>query len=556
MDDNCRPHHANLVEDFLFEEGIVRMEWPACSPDMNPIEHVFDALGRRFADRQPPHKLSKNWKEFFWMKIGQLPITTVGGITEGRKRRTELFSGDFEEAETYRDRYLEKCFKIENRLQENSASSEAEKRKFKLPKIELKKFNGDPKEFLAFWSPFKKIHNDSSIAEEDKMQFLLQSVEPPSKAERLVLSFPATAANYSKAIEQLKERFGRDDLLVQIDVRDLLGLVMKNAVKGRSKTDLTYLYDELEGKLRALESLGRTQEKYGDFLVPLVESCLPEETLLAWERSRYYESTQKTRSLEHLMNFLRKEVLGDEMMQLARTGFGPQHNFRKNNAPVECVRQSELASALGVKKRVRALIDSASQSSYVSERLVNQSVVQPLRTETVRHAIFGGNQTDPKPHRLFSVEDSELRGMYTCNFEVLSERNICGLVPKISDQNILKELRGKNIDLTDSSREGVEIDLLIGADVTGRLLTGNVITLHSGLTAVESKLGWTVFGKKKFCGKDKFTTTLSMHVGNIPLQNLWELEVLGITDPTETVKEREDLSDFREIMRILPGDMK
>ncbi|GFX40799.1 transposable element Tcb2 transposase [Trichonephila clavipes] len=40
MDDNCRPHHANLVEDFLFEEGIVRMEWPLCSPDMNPIEHV------------------------------------------------------------------------------------------------------------------------------------------------------------------------------------------------------------------------------------------------------------------------------------------------------------------------------------------------------------------------------------------------------------------------------------------------------------------------------------------------------------------------------------
>ncbi|GFT82530.1 transposable element Tcb2 transposase [Trichonephila clavipes] len=40
MDDNCRPHHANLVEDFLFEKEIVRMEWPKFSPDMNPIEHV------------------------------------------------------------------------------------------------------------------------------------------------------------------------------------------------------------------------------------------------------------------------------------------------------------------------------------------------------------------------------------------------------------------------------------------------------------------------------------------------------------------------------------
>ncbi|GFU91054.1 transposable element Tcb2 transposase [Trichonephila clavipes] len=35
MDDNCRQPHANLVEDFLFEEGIARMEWPACFPDMN-----------------------------------------------------------------------------------------------------------------------------------------------------------------------------------------------------------------------------------------------------------------------------------------------------------------------------------------------------------------------------------------------------------------------------------------------------------------------------------------------------------------------------------------
>ncbi|GFT09133.1 transposable element Tcb2 transposase [Trichonephila clavipes] len=71
MDDNCRPHRANLVEDFLFEEGIVRREWPARSPDMNPIEHVWDALGRRVAGRQPPPKNSPRTGKSYSGRVGQ-----------------------------------------------------------------------------------------------------------------------------------------------------------------------------------------------------------------------------------------------------------------------------------------------------------------------------------------------------------------------------------------------------------------------------------------------------------------------------------------------------
>lgn len=43
-----------------------------------------------------------------------------------------------------------------------------------LPKIELKKFNGDLLEWLGFWSQFSKIHEDSSMAPEDKFQYLIQ----------------------------------------------------------------------------------------------------------------------------------------------------------------------------------------------------------------------------------------------------------------------------------------------------------------------------------------------------------------------------------------------
>ncbi|GFU55167.1 transposable element Tcb2 transposase [Trichonephila clavipes] len=51
---NARPHIARLVENMLEAETIQRMEWPACSPDLNPIGHVWDILGRRIAARPRP----------------------------------------------------------------------------------------------------------------------------------------------------------------------------------------------------------------------------------------------------------------------------------------------------------------------------------------------------------------------------------------------------------------------------------------------------------------------------------------------------------------------
>ncbi|GBL94666.1 hypothetical protein AVEN_83981-1 [Araneus ventricosus] len=54
QDDNARPHRPRIVDDYLQQETIQRMESPARSPDLNPIEHVWDNLGRRIAALNPP----------------------------------------------------------------------------------------------------------------------------------------------------------------------------------------------------------------------------------------------------------------------------------------------------------------------------------------------------------------------------------------------------------------------------------------------------------------------------------------------------------------------
>ena len=53
QDDNARPHCARVVTDFL-KQGIARMDWPAYSPDLAPIEHAWDELGRRVRNNHAP----------------------------------------------------------------------------------------------------------------------------------------------------------------------------------------------------------------------------------------------------------------------------------------------------------------------------------------------------------------------------------------------------------------------------------------------------------------------------------------------------------------------
>ena len=51
MHDNAPPHKAHLTRAFLEEENVISIEWPAVSPDINPIENVWSFMKRELRKR-------------------------------------------------------------------------------------------------------------------------------------------------------------------------------------------------------------------------------------------------------------------------------------------------------------------------------------------------------------------------------------------------------------------------------------------------------------------------------------------------------------------------
>ncbi|GFU62341.1 transposable element Tcb2 transposase [Trichonephila clavipes] len=89
MDDNATCHRTLAVQDCLDSEGIKRLVWPARSSDLNPIENVWDALGRQIAGRNYPPTNKNTLIRALTEEWDKLPQQLLDNVVQSMVRRVE-----------------------------------------------------------------------------------------------------------------------------------------------------------------------------------------------------------------------------------------------------------------------------------------------------------------------------------------------------------------------------------------------------------------------------------------------------------------------------------
>ncbi|CAG9113972.1 unnamed protein product [Plutella xylostella] len=93
MHDNARCHTARVSRQFLREKELRTMDWPALSPDLNPIEHLWDELKRRVRARNPVPASVDELKTALLEEWDGIPQETVKKLIRSMRNRLQAATG-------------------------------------------------------------------------------------------------------------------------------------------------------------------------------------------------------------------------------------------------------------------------------------------------------------------------------------------------------------------------------------------------------------------------------------------------------------------------------
>jgi len=144
-----------------------------------------------------------------------------------------------------------------------------------------------------------------------------------------------------------------------------------------------------------------------------------------------------------------------------------------------------------------------------------------------------------KEHRKYGIPLESIRGRKRLNINVSDQDKICSDIPRVGRGPWLKQLEEKNIWIHDMGDGCPKVEVLIGADGIPGLTLGQEVRLDNGLLAVNTVLGWTIIRQSGPRNRSMAVPVTSLFVAEASVQQLWDLETIGIRDPSEQKKKLE-----------------
>ena len=94
MDDNAPPHRSLLIRNFKQQSGLRTIDWPAMSPDLNPIENVWSLLKKNVRRRLKATDDIQSLKDLLKREWDNLSQTTIDSIIESMPSRVRSVIGN------------------------------------------------------------------------------------------------------------------------------------------------------------------------------------------------------------------------------------------------------------------------------------------------------------------------------------------------------------------------------------------------------------------------------------------------------------------------------
>ena len=173
----------------------------------------------------------------------------------------------------------------------------------KLPKLELQQFDGNILKWQEFWDSFEaSIHRNPNLQPVDKFNYLRAELEGDASA--VISGLELTNSNYEVAVNLLKERFGRDELIMDAHYSALMDLPVPLNVTAK----LRAMYDMIEKHLRSLKALGENVDQ--PHFVFLIKSKLPNMVI---SRMEEYKDMEEKWTVESIRKALKRYICAKEV---------------------------------------------------------------------------------------------------------------------------------------------------------------------------------------------------------------------------------------------------